>query len=354
MLQAVECVLGQHTVVTDAFDLEQFPVDTLAEVAEMGEIVDTLPDVEVLGVVDGGLGAEGVLLLEVLFHMRGLVLDVETGFDSIGDHTGSLAIRRRRCGAGDPTGKQQAHAVGPAEVQIVADDRLEEVAALHRTVEGLGETGFELVDGEAMRVAGGPVDGGERPRQALRPPVEERLHVGGRELVTPGLQAGGLRTRQEAVVQTLERQVRAAQLLLHPLVTVQTDLHGIREIGADLQEGRSPLLVLDVEVVVIHGHRLARKIKRDRRAKSRMRLGGSHLLLRHAEHNDALTGGEPRAVRGDDVVFALAAFEMYDRHVVGRHEPIDRGDEPIVQGLEEGWGRYRVPEVVVQEVAQAA
>ena len=44
------------------------------------------------------------------------------------------------------SGKQEADAVGPAEVEILADDGFEEVAALDRPVEDLGEADFELME----------------------------------------------------------------------------------------------------------------------------------------------------------------------------------------------------------------
>ena len=58
LLEAVEGVLGQHAVVTDALDFEELAIDLVAEVAQVRQIVDRLRDVEVLRVVDGGLGAQ--------------------------------------------------------------------------------------------------------------------------------------------------------------------------------------------------------------------------------------------------------------------------------------------------------
>jgi len=44
-------------VVTESLDVEQTPVGGEADLAERGQIGQSLPDVEVVGVVDGGLGA---------------------------------------------------------------------------------------------------------------------------------------------------------------------------------------------------------------------------------------------------------------------------------------------------------
>jgi hypothetical protein len=43
---------------------------------------------------------------------------------------------------------------------------------------------------------------------------------------------------------------------------------------------------------------------------------GPHLFLCHADEHDAFTRGEPGAVRRDELVFALAAFEGDERHVM--------------------------------------
>ena len=76
-LEPVERVLGQDAVVTDALDFEQFAIDLVPEVAQVGQVVDGLAHVEVHRVVDRRFGAEGVLLFEVLLHVGRLVLDVQ-------------------------------------------------------------------------------------------------------------------------------------------------------------------------------------------------------------------------------------------------------------------------------------
>jgi hypothetical protein len=69
------------------------------------------------------------------------------------------------------------------------------MTALHGTIEDLGQTDFELTEGQAMVVSGGAFLGGHRPRQALRPAVEECLDVGRTERITRGLERGRVGTR---------------------------------------------------------------------------------------------------------------------------------------------------------------
>jgi hypothetical protein len=64
-------------------------------------------------------------------------------------------------------------------------------------------------------------------------------------------------------------------------MAVETELHRIREIAADLEQGGPPVAVLDVEVVMIDGHRLPREIKDGcvATALAFVRFERSHLLL---------------------------------------------------------------------------
>src|SRR5262245_59418041 len=96
----------------------------------------------------------------------------------------------------------------------------------------------------------------------MRPPIEEALKVARPQRITRGLQRHGIGTREKPIVQTLEPDPLAPQLLLHPLVAVQTDPDRVRDIRADLDEGRSPRGILQVKVIVIDGDRLSGEVER--------------------------------------------------------------------------------------------
>ena len=55
-------------------------------------------------------------------------------------------------------GKQQADAVGSPEVEILADHRFEEVAALDGPGKDLRQADLHLLEREPVRVAGGAID----------------------------------------------------------------------------------------------------------------------------------------------------------------------------------------------------
>ena len=92
----------------------------------------------------------------------------------------------------------------------------------------------------------------------------------------------------KAVVQALEANAIAAEPLLDPLMAVETELDRVGQIRADLEECRPPLAVVDIEVVLIDGDRLPRKVKRDGlpRPAPLLRFERPHLLLRDAQDHD--------------------------------------------------------------------
>ena len=69
LLEAVEDVLTEHTGVTDSLGLEELLVDGVADRAQVREAGQSFGGGEVGRVVDGRLGAEGSLVLEVLLDV---------------------------------------------------------------------------------------------------------------------------------------------------------------------------------------------------------------------------------------------------------------------------------------------
>jgi len=110
------------------------------------------------GVVDGGLGAEGLALLVVLLDLGVLVVDVERRGDPLGDDPGAESPR------GAPIHspfEDQGDLIGTADVQVVTDDLLEEHPSGKWAVEHLGEGELGLENGDVVAVAGPTVLAGE-------------------------------------------------------------------------------------------------------------------------------------------------------------------------------------------------
>src|SRR5439155_12127607 len=110
--------------------------------------------------------------------------------------------------------EQQIDAIGTAEVEVIPDEGLKELPTVQRRVEDLGEADLQLPDGEAMSVTGGAIGPGQRPRQPMLPAIEEPRHVARRQAIADALQARGIGTPAEAVVEACEGEVMTARLLL--------------------------------------------------------------------------------------------------------------------------------------------
>src|SRR5690349_9456546 len=113
---------------------------------------------------------------------------MQTGLHAVGDHASPIPIERRRRGAREADGKEQPDAIGSTQVEIVANDRFEELATLQRPIEDLRETQLELTDGESMVVSRRTLQGSHRPWQPAGPSAEEGLDLVGTEGIARGLE----------------------------------------------------------------------------------------------------------------------------------------------------------------------
>jgi hypothetical protein len=174
------------------------------------------------------------------------------------------------------------------------------------------------------------------------------------ELVADFLKTVRLAATEKAVVEAFEGEPVMAHLLLGPLVAIEAELDGIRQVGADLQEGGPPVLVLQVEVVMVDEGWLAREIEANAALwpAALLCLERPHFLLGYADEHDAFVVIELRAVLGGDVILALTALELHDRDVVAIGEVIDGSDERVVHRTQERRRRDGVTQVLLEEVAE--
>ena len=160
---------------------------------EGGEAHKAPADAEVVRVVDGRLGAQRPIELPVLLDPGRAVLDLERWLGA-----GPEDPRPGGCPAiaQDAVLEQDLQLLGPAQIELVGDDLLEEGAAMEWAVEDLGAADLELEDGELVAVAGVGVSlgEGEGRRPSHRP--DEALDCRGRQAVAgvlegpPGVDAG--------------------------------------------------------------------------------------------------------------------------------------------------------------------
>jgi hypothetical protein len=131
---------------------------------------------------------------------------------------------RARCGPWAPAPhspvEDQADLVGAADVEVVADDLLEEDPPGHRPVQHLGQGEFGRQDRQLVAVAGGPVGGAKRVRQPGQPLAQQRVDVRRAQSVADRLQRRDVVDRGKAVIQRGEPNARLGGLPFGPLVAV--------------------------------------------------------------------------------------------------------------------------------------
>ena len=154
-LHILEGCFADEAVVTDALDVEQTSVGGKADVAQFGKIVDASADGEVASVVDGCLGSKSLSFLVVLLDAVLLVVDVQRGHDALCDDAGAELAGGA---AGDLALEDQADLGGTADIEVLADDLLEEDTPGHRLIEHLGERELGLQDGELVAISGQETD----------------------------------------------------------------------------------------------------------------------------------------------------------------------------------------------------
>jgi hypothetical protein len=183
--------------VSGALQLQQAPVDPLAERTEVGEVLQAPADPEVVRVVAGGRGAQGAPLLEGLLDVAARVRPVQAGDDAVQQDAGLEPAGRVRAA---PAVYQQLDAVRVAKLEVVAEHLLEALPPALRAVEDLGAADLQLEQGQARAEARGRVVGRQRQRQARQPAVEAGLDGRRAGSVAEGLQASRVRAHQEAMV----------------------------------------------------------------------------------------------------------------------------------------------------------
>jgi hypothetical protein len=116
--------------------------------------------------------------------------------------------------------RRARHLVGPADVEVVGDDLVEEDPSRDRLAGHLGEGELRLQDGHLVGVARRDVVLGEGVRQDPQPLAQQGIDVTGAQGGADRLQRGRVVAGGEAVVQGLKADAGLGGLPLGPVVAV--------------------------------------------------------------------------------------------------------------------------------------
>src|ERR1700685_100056 len=111
---------------TCSLHFEEPAIGGKADGAQLWQVVQTLADAKVVGVVDGGLGAQGPAFLVILLDMAVFVIDVQRWGHPLGDDAGP---QRRSLPSRQPSLKDELNLLGTAQIEVLADHLLEELSA---------------------------------------------------------------------------------------------------------------------------------------------------------------------------------------------------------------------------------
>ena len=274
--------------------------------------------------------------------------------DPVGDDAG--AIPRGRA-LGHATIEDQLHMVGAAEVEVLAHHLLEQHSALHGAVEDLGQRELRLQNRQLIADVCGAVGGGERMGQSRQPLAQQRVDARRPHLPGDGLHRLGVVAAQNAVVERLESDAALDRLTLQILMPVHTQLRVVGEVGAELHEQRTEVVVDQVDVVVVD-HRGARDQPRIGGAGERVvaAFGAHHpgALLRLADVEHAFPTGELAQIPLRALILALAALEADQVYALALRVAFPLVDQAPRHRRHQRRRRHRMATYLTEEVRHAA
>src|SRR5579859_7143577 len=171
-------------------------------------------------------------------------------------------------------------------------------------------------------------------RQARQPLAQEGINFIGAQAIADGLGFFEVSAGKQSVVQGFKSDAPLGQLALEILMTIDAELGGIGEIGAELDEEGAEVLVAAIEIEDVDdgggvhdpGHGAACS------GGSAGGAGHAQFFLSNANEEDSLGLFESAQMGLHDLVFALALFESNQLQALFGDKLSDGLDERIGHG----------------------
>ena len=125
-------------ITAESLNVKQTSVGFEADLPQGGQISQSFPNIEIACVVDRGFRPYGLSFLVILLDRGVLVISVQARGDAVGDNPGA---EHSWCSvwafADQPASEDQADLIGATNIEVVADDLLEEQPTGHGLVQCL-------------------------------------------------------------------------------------------------------------------------------------------------------------------------------------------------------------------------
>ena len=192
--------------------------------------------------------------------------------------------------------------------------------------------------------------------QAAEPLPHDSVDFRGIQGVGDALDPRRLFRGPDAVVERLVGDGALRELAFEPFVAVETDLHRVGKVGAELDEQRAEVPVEDVDIVVIDRGRRADDPRVGRSVGIPPLLGAEDtgLLLGLADEEHPFVSRERGQVGVRHVILPLVLLKGDQIDACGLGEALYRVDEPLGHRRHHRGRRDARPQVSLQEVHDAA
>ena len=225
LVDALEERRADGTALAGTLCLEHPGVDRSGDRDQFGDMLEAGENSDIGQLLDDRLDAECFSVCQVLLDAGVLVGEVDVDLGALGEHPGAGGVFEGS--AATSAGEDDPEGLGATEVDVVSDEGLEEAAGPLRLVQHQGPGHLDLAHRQRPPVAASPLSLVERGRDPGRPPVEDRLYVGGPEPVTDRLEPVSPAGGGEPVGQRLEVDPGPGSLAFGPLVPVEPHLDRI-------------------------------------------------------------------------------------------------------------------------------
>ena len=206
-------------------------------------------DAVVVDVVARRLGAQDEVIANVLLDEAVAVVAADHRVGQV--HVFDLGLQLAAIMLADPAAEDHGDLVGLSDRAIGVEQALAEFVQRRAAPEDEVVAELDLREEQPMLAAGFlPLPGGKERREARQPFLAATQQIPRGERVGELLEAFGLGASDEGIGALLEVDALLTHAVGQPMMLIEADAGGERQVGTDADEHPSPLPVVDIEIVL--------------------------------------------------------------------------------------------------------